>query len=421
LVIQTSISYAQRLLSDYGVGIQYVDSPADADFVFNRFTVAGDLGGTNNILAFGEASSGIGINENDYHDLFRRIENISQAEQNYRLAHALNNKGKGNATIFPLLYFVIDRDITLTAQRLGTTLGKTFAHELGHLLGLYHTYNQNLQKGFDPGYRDAAKDYHPFDIMAQGDDFHGEARWFFTKNALRMALGMDWTPGQGDQAIGYYLVYRRTGGDYDAPPEEIAHHNEGPGILVHGALAALLTRDPTPDDLVRTTVRHVDFGAVDVAAGGRNLPFVLQNEGDQPLTLSQVRVDGGGGQFTVTNVPGGQVVPPGGELPITLTFHPSTIGPSNATLVVQSNSLDPVVDFSLAGFGQTATPHHFVQAFQNNLGGVHLGKGPVQTNQLVTIINQGAAPLILSDIHLMERGGPFTLLCPPTWPRIPSS
>src|SRR5262249_40749480 len=114
------------------------------------------------------------------------------------------------------------------------SIGETIAHEIGHSLGLNHTDGEATIAL--PG---AAND-----VMAQGSDPYGTKTFSITANALKVALGLNWTPGAAQQAINYFGEYLRASESLGKFFNAKAGADADPDVLsasVHGPVAWIVS------------------------------------------------------------------------------------------------------------------------------------------------------------------------------------
>lgn len=383
--ISDVIAEATGLLNPFSAGLERVTSSSSGTVDFDDWEAE-------SLDLFDEPAPTLGYafivdNKNgqfNIDDIYNKRTIYSKAEQNFRLSEALNENYDGHVDVYLNRYFT-EQMADWTRQQLVRSLGKTIAHELGHNVGLNHTNK------FDSS-----------DVMAQGFVLGAPKSFTTTANAFKIALGLPWSQAEGQQAVQYYSTYIQRGRG-DAPDGAIDPDSQPPQPINDGLLWLL-------EDSSQNFVDTINFGNVNLTGSVATLNFVLANVGDQSATINNISLAGNTGQFTLSNFTSGLVLAPGTNTPITISFDPSVIGQSNATLVINSDALQPVVEIPLTGFGQSTTPYLSFNTQNNNLGGVAVVGGKVETHNLATITNYGTQPLSISDIKLVEGSSSFKLL-----------
>ncbi|QLE56855.1 Ig-like domain-containing protein [Nostoc sp. TCL26-01] len=400
--INDVIAEAAGLLNPFSAGLERVTSSSSGTVDFDDWEAESLDLFDDKYPTLGSAF--IVDNENGQYnidDIYTNRTKYSTSEQNFRLSEALNENYDGHVDIYFNRYFQVYGDTVYrdekgkslgftgkeewTRDQLVKSLGKTIAHELGHNVGLNHTNNFN-----------------PSDVMAQGFVLSTQKSFTTTANALKIALGLPWSDAEGQQAVQYYSTYI-TKGKGDAP-EGISDPDSQPPKQIADGLLWLL------EDGSQNFIDAINFGNVNLTGSVAKLNFVLTNTGDQLATINNISLTGNTGQFTLSNFTNGLVLAPGANTPITISFDPSVIGKSNATLVINSDALQPVVEIPLTGFAQSTNPYLFFNTPNNNLGGVAVAGGKVEKPNLATITNYGNQPLSISDIKLVEGSSAFSLL-----------
>ncbi len=203
-----------------------------------------------------------------------------------------------------------------------------------------------------------------------------------------------------------------------------------PNINISGNGETIVSPDLSP-----STVDGTDFGNVDVASGSVTQTFLIANLGNAPLNLtgaSLVLVSGGGGDFTVTDLPT-TPIPALSTSSFDITFDPSVTGVITANVLVQSDDPDtPNYLFSITGFGTEAEAD--IDVSGNGVSIVspdlspsitddtNFGQADVTTGSVTntfTITNTGDAPLNLTGATLVlisGGGGAFTVTNLPSTP-----
>jgi membrane-associated phospholipid phosphatase/methionine-rich copper-binding protein CopC len=388
---------AESLLSPFSTGLERVTFSSSSSGVVEFNQWQGSSSRTDVLGNSFVVDNKNGIFNTD--DIFENRTKYSKVEQNFRLSEALNENYNGNVEVYVNQYFLNRPKPDLnrpksdwTRSELVNSLGKTIAHELGHTVGLNHTSSPKNPK----------LTINPNDVMAQGFVLDAKKSFSSTMNAFNIALGLPWNESQAQQAVQYYSAYIGSGGR-DAP-DGVDDPESQPSRPVNDGLLWLL------EDGSKNFTNKIDFGNVNITGSVATLNFVLTNAGDRPATIDNVSLAGNTGQFTISNFTNGLVLAPGENKPITIGFDPSKVGNSNATLVINSDALQPVVEIPLTGFGQSTSPYLSFNTPNNNLGGVAVAGSKVEKPNLATITNYGTEPLNLSDIKLVEGNSSFGLL-----------
>ncbi len=105
-------------------------------------------------------------------------------------------------------------------------------------------------------------------------------------------------------------------------------------------------------DISPSTADHTDFGSTDITVGSVIRTFTIQNLGGPGLTVGTISITGANAaDFIVTTLPGGTVTA-GGSTTFQITFNPSAVGLSSATVSIANNDSDenPYV-FNIQGTG----------------------------------------------------------------------
>ena len=114
-----------------------------------------------------------------------------------------------------------------------------------------------------------------------------------------------------------------------------------PDMDVFGNGNLILSGDITPDSNDDT-----DFGSQDIAAGGKNIIYTIENNGTANLVLTSlapiVHITGlDAGDFAVTTDPTPTTITPGGTADFIVTFDPTTIGQKDATIEIENSDTTP--------------------------------------------------------------------------------
>ena len=154
----------------------------------------------------------------------------------------------------------------------------------------------------------------------------------------------------------------------------------------------------TEPAVLQLTPSSHDFGAV--AEGGRQSEtFTATNGGDDPLTVSDLRLEGpGGAQYSITDDGCSQSSLAGGATcTFKVTFSPSQEGEQSANLTIDSDASNgSAFQLTLSGDGLSA-PHAGATVASRDFGVVTTGS---TSAQLVTVTNSGDLDLALGMVSL---------------------
>ncbi|MHB8956711.1 MAG: putative Ig domain-containing protein [Pirellulaceae bacterium] len=283
----------------------------------------------------------------------------------------------------------------------------------GDRLALFHGYAIPSEDVADPG-----------DMMAQGQDYDGELRWDITDEAMRMALGTDWTATQATAAIDYFAEYTNRTASLlwgDAPSHPLDYDPEDPYFLgptphtgpsEERAGGILWFGEPSGS----TYLEAVDFGSVLVEVGQEapTREVLLRNVGDEDIAIFDVRPEAHGSDFAIAGVTRGTVVPAGESLSVIVTFTPTHAGDAMTSWTIYSDALNGPLELEVAGVG--LSPHADLRSDlgHNNLGGAIVGDQLVRAENRITLANQGSLPLSIYDVVVGEGNGDFTVEGLPT-------
>ncbi len=118
-------------------------------------------------------------------------------------------------------------------------------------------------------------------------------------------------------------------------------------IAVTGNSIEIADGDATPG-----VSDHTDFGTAPSGSGTVVRTFTILNTGTADLTLGSVTVGGPNAADFAVNTPPPSTVGPGGSVAFQVTFDPSAVGPSSATLSFANDDIDEnPFDFSIQGKG----------------------------------------------------------------------
>ena len=220
---------------------------------------------------------------------------------------------------------------------------------------------------------------------------------------LYLGLKLDWTSAQAQNARALYLDNLAKGsalgqkGGFDG-------RNGDPDVLP-GLPGPHLSVFETNSILAPPVI---DFGSVLVDGPGNDQGIIalnLLNFGTNDLTLTSVQLSSMTGNFTISAIAPGTVVPPGQSQPLEIIFDPLMAGAATATLQIQSDDPNGPSQFQLTGFGLSPSASILVIAPNNNAGGAPIGGQAVTLVNFATITNQGSQPLIIKNIQTATGSG----------------
>ncbi len=325
--------------------------------------------------------------------------NYNKVVQNFRLDDAVNRLFSGTVEAYPDT--PLEGNANVTRQQFINTLAKSSAHEVGHTLGMRHSYKDlgggDIRHVIVDGVQGNT------DLMLSGEDLPGalEFRSKITLEAIRMALNLNYSIADGQSALGYYVAHYALGAFDTASglptPDSDVEPFDGPRLGLFETTGPSIVSD------------SFDFGNVIADGAGATLRignFMFVNFGSDPLVINNARVEGNGfSAVPLTNV----TIAPGAGLAFPITFDPRTIGGASARIVVSSNDDTAPEQIALTGFGQAAAAHITLASFSNNLGGAALAGGVASNASAFTIRNDGATPLSISGIELGVGENAFSL------------
>ena len=176
-----------------------------------------------------------------------------------------------------------------------------------------------------------------------------------------------------------------------------------------------IQKGPTPRD-IDVTPSPYSYGAVAVGTSEIQT-FAIRNVGGADLKVSSTRLTGGeSGEFAITSGGGSFTVKPGATRNLQVAFEPTSTGPKDTTLRVESNDSDESrFNVALSGTG-TGIPEIQVTPRPHDYGNTVVGATKSQT---FTVRNVGgadlevtAASLVGSDAKefaIVQAGTPVTL------------
>src|SRR5581483_4520924 len=141
----------------------------------------------------------------------------------------------------------------------------------------------------------------------------------------------------------------------------------------------------------------VDFGAQRINSASTPAVVVVENTGNDNLTISRMTVSGANGSEFAVNAPAMPVVvPAGGSVPVTATFAPTAPGARSATLSIESDAAGAPHAVALSGSGTAPVINLSPTAldFGNQL--ILTASAP----KTLVITNVGSAPLTITGIDV---------------------
>ena len=140
----------------------------------------------------------------------------------------------------------------------------------------------------------------------------------------------------------------------------------------------------------------VDFGNQPLATTSGPTTVTLTNSGLAPITLTEIAVAGGAGEFTLTETcpDPPAVLAPAATCQAQTTFAPAGSGARSGQIAVKSDALPDRLEIALAGTGTQAS----VAFAPTSVDFGNQTTGSSTQPQAIVVSNGGAAPLVISDI-----------------------
>lgn len=152
-----------------------------------------------------------------------------------------------------------------------------------------------------------------------------------------------------------------------------------------------LTGAGTPD--INIPVTSHNYGIVTIGTN-ETWNMEVENVGDADLEITGLTIPGSAPISSTFNPP--QTITPGNSILIPLTYTPTTVGPLNVTVSVESTDpITPSVDVLLTGEAVNSGPSMYIPYSSHNYGDVRAG---AFTRWFLEIENIGDATLIVNDI-----------------------
>jgi hypothetical protein len=159
------------------------------------------------------------------------------------------------------------------------------------------------------------------------------------------------------------------------------------------------TGDAVPAPNLTLSATSIDFGQS--AIGTKvSRTLTLTSTGNAPLNVNTITVSGA--MFSVGTVSLPATLQPGQQLPVTVTFDPTTAATDAGTLTVTSDDPSGPATVSLGGLGTTTTtPQLTVSPTAVSFGNVPLN---VASTQPVTLTSTGSAPVTINAATVTGAG-----------------
>jgi hypothetical protein len=159
------------------------------------------------------------------------------------------------------------------------------------------------------------------------------------------------------------------------------------------------TGDAVPAPNLTLSTTSIDFGQS--AIGTKvSRTLTLTSTGNAPLNVNTITVSGA--MFSVGTVSLPATLQPGQQLPVTVTFDPTTAATDAGTLTVTSDDPSGPATVSLGGLGTTTTtPQLTVSPTAVSFGNVPLN---VASTQPVTLTSTGSAPVTINAATVTGAG-----------------
>ncbi len=285
------------------------------------------------------------------------------------------------------------------APNISWTSGATFAqyvantvsHEIAHTFGLLESYDVNGGR------------YRPFDLMMDGGPTDPNLTFGHDNRLLlQAALGIQ---NNGDTPLTGALALFQENYNLPSLPPALPRAETSlvfPNILLRG------------NGLDFSGGELVDAGTfvADGEAGQQQvLTYTIENVGSSPLEIADITLLSGNSGFALAASPeDGTIIAPYSSAILELVFDPDIAGAFEDELRINSNA-DATPSFTLGFKGIGLSPDSVIDVTvdNSNLAGAFVDTGLTQTDQLATIANAGASPLLISDIRLAEGADQFVL------------
>ncbi|MEM9218254.1 MAG: Ig-like domain-containing protein [Cyanobacteria bacterium P01_F01_bin.150] len=336
--------------------------------------------------------------------------NYTETIQNFLIDEAINQNLNATVKVFVDTFFE-GHDLTTKGgnseewiQSLVNAIAKTAAHEAGHSLGARHTYKRIQGRPYEVVHNRVLG---RTDIMKSGSDFDGNLmfRDSLTADILRLALNLEWTSEQAQNALENYVKHfaeRADGFDTDDDFDEgVFDFDDSEFDLLEGAVLAI--ENKKGDLLTDGSVNFIPLMA-DLKGGGERIinTLRLRNIANEDLILTGFVLEDDSESFSLTPITPYSTILPGDSLSIEVEFAPASSGDIRGKLLIESNSNGSSLNIiELNGFGLDSDPtfKSNLLSQNNNFGGTPIGSA-TQIDQFLTITNNGAVDLTFTPTIL---------------------
>ncbi len=169
----------------------------------------------------------------------------------------------------------------------------------------------------------------------EGDEFFNGVNKTVTLTVR--ASDYDFTDGTNDK---FRIRNRENSNDEDLYIDDVCitgyNYSTGPtpNATVIGNSVTIVDGDSTP-----TTTDHTDFGSLDIGTGTVVRTFSIRNDGTADLTIGAITLGGtGSGDFSASALSPVSPIAAGNTSTFTVTYTPSTVGTSDATISIVTDS-----------------------------------------------------------------------------------
>ena len=384
-----------------GKALTIIDTNTGANVKMKWEELGGGLGGTLDAYDSPRLPTSPGLDE-----YLGKANVVPDIAQQWAMSQYLNNKLNhvGNFAVGIMLSYEGTGGVSFAEY-----VANTVDHELAHAFGLNEGYYTGPapNNGGTAGLK-AGKAY-PWDIMGFVDDANPNLK-FADVNAdqLRAAVGL--TPN-GDNALKAAVqtfrdLFNLRNGymNRDGLKVEFAPEPTGPNLLVGTG----------NQNFAGNGTETFSFGTIAAdGAGGTisEITFDLANVGIDTLTLTNVSLASGKSGFSITTAGLNGTGLTNTPATMTIRFDPAAAGPAGDILTITSNDEAlAVFKLALSGRGIAATAVATAIADNNNFGGMTLGSATASLGNAFQIVNDGAVPLSISEIRLVEGNAEYKLL-----------
>jgi hypothetical protein len=351
----------------------------------------------------------------------QNVFNSNPSVSNFLLDEAINKHLDARVDIH-VDSLLESEDIDFAQSSLGKAVAEAIAHEIGHTLGLPHTFRDPLVLG-PPNYPTFRREISApgtlgrDDIMRASIDLFPTANLEFkpgiTAEILKLALNMNWTALDAFSAFSTYTQWlpiqaqsAAFGSNFLTTLDAMQPETDEPALVLPPSVGTLYA------DSKELVLRDVDFGQVFVdGQGGQrsDKEMLLLNLGDSVLDVRISCPLDAGGMFSIVGA--AQVtLQPGDEHRVRVSFDPSHAGRAVGLITIESHPGGPTREIQVTGIGYVEAPDVVLATKGGNFGGMQLGGGTVAHPGVFTIENRGVNPLLVSSIRLTKGATDFELL-----------